>query len=131
MPRFLVSMLARHKAVDLVRDGATFTAAGEAVGVSDYAVRQWCKAAGVASVRGLGARRAGDPVAAVADVEAGGAAAEGAARDGARPSGAASPEDAAVTDARIAAAERRAAAAEKRAAIADQRLHALLAAHRR
>lgn len=41
----------RHRAVDLVRHGATFQAAGEAVGVSDFAVRKWCKADGVVSVR--------------------------------------------------------------------------------
>ena len=59
MSRFRASALARHHAVDLVRRGATFKAAGEAVGVSDFAVRQWCRADGVASVRGRGGDRAG------------------------------------------------------------------------
>ena len=44
----------RSHAVDLVRDGATFDEAGKAVGVSDYAVRKWCKAAGVRSARAIG-----------------------------------------------------------------------------
>ena len=59
MSRFRASALARHHAVDLVRRGATFKAAGEAVGVSDFAVRRWCRADGVASVRGRGGDRAG------------------------------------------------------------------------
>lgn len=120
MPGFRASAPARHKAVDLVRRGATFTAAAEAVGVSDFAVRQWCKADGVASVRG----RRGD--------RGGGAGTLADAADSApvTATGRLRPELAAL-EARLAAAERRATAAEKRAAAAEQRIHALLAAHPR
>ena len=39
----------RAVAVRMIREGATFAAAAKAAGVSDFAVRQWCKAAGIRS----------------------------------------------------------------------------------
>ena len=46
----------RNRAVDLVRGGATFAEAAREVGVSDFGVRKWCKAAGVRSARATGGR---------------------------------------------------------------------------
>ena len=46
----------RKRAVDLVRGGATFSDAAREVGVSDFGVRKWCKAAGVRSARAMGGR---------------------------------------------------------------------------
>ena len=57
----------KQRAIEMVRQGATFAAAGAAVGVSDLAVRKWCKAAGVQSARSTGGAtgRAGAMVPAV------------------------------------------------------------------
>ena len=156
-----VSAKVRQHAIDLVRCGATFKAAGAAVGLSDFPVRKWCRAAGVVSAR---SRRgvsvvveepSDDTAAAAEDASAPpgpdapllvppaakrsrrAKASEGRLAERKAELDAALAEVARLRDelraitARMAAANRRAEAAEKRAAFAEQRLLASLFAHPR
>jgi hypothetical protein len=52
----LVAPEIRDRAVERVRSGATFAEAAGEAGVSDFAVRKWCKSEGVRSARSVGGR---------------------------------------------------------------------------
>lgn len=52
----LVAPEIRARAVERVRGGATFAEAAGEAGVSDFAVRKWCKSEGVRSARSVGGR---------------------------------------------------------------------------